>query len=47
MLQETALSELRKLQREGPREDEIRGALEADRRDRETAERTNSYWLNR
>ncbi|CAM9595638.1 unnamed protein product [Ascophyllum nodosum] len=46
MLQETALSELRKLQREGPREDEIRGALEADRRDRETAERTNSYWLN-
>lgn len=26
--------------------DEIKGAVEADRRDRETAERTNAYWLH-
>lgn len=47
MLKETTMSELKKLQAEGPREEEIKGAVEADRRDRETAERTNVYWLQR
>lgn len=47
LLQSTTMSELKKLQEEGPRPEEIRGAVEADRRDRETAERTNAYWLHR
>lgn len=47
LLQATTMSELTKLQREGPREEEIKGAVEAYRRDRETAQRTNSYWLHR
>lgn len=47
MLKETTMSELKKLQVEGPQEEEIKGAVEADRRDRETAERTNAYWLQR
>lgn len=46
LLQATTMSELRKLQEDGPREDEIRAAVEADRRDMETAERTNAYWLH-
>ena len=40
------MTELRKLQEDGPRDDEIRAAVEADKRDMETAERTNSYWLH-
>lgn len=40
------MAELKKLQEEGPRQEEINGAVEADRRERETAERTNSYWLH-
>lgn len=46
LLQATTISELRKLQEDGPREDEIRAAVEADRRNMETAERTNAYWLH-
>ncbi|CAM9691194.1 unnamed protein product [Scytosiphon promiscuus] len=46
LLRATTLSELKRLQELGPREDEIKGAVEADRRDRETAERTNAYWLH-
>ncbi|CAM9334409.1 unnamed protein product [Ectocarpus fasciculatus] len=46
LLRATTLSEIKRLQQSGPREDEIRGAVEADRRDSETAERTNAYWLH-
>lgn len=46
LLRATTLSEIKRLQDSGPREDEIKGAVEADRRDRETAERTNAYWLH-
>ncbi|CAM9743444.1 unnamed protein product [Ectocarpus sp. 12 AP-2014] len=46
LLRATTLSEIKRLQQTGPRQDEIRGAVEADRRDSETAERTNAYWLH-
>lgn len=46
LLRATTLSEIKRLQQSGPREDDIRGAVEADRRDSETAERTNAYWLH-
>ncbi|CAM9682109.1 unnamed protein product, partial [Discosporangium mesarthrocarpum] len=46
LLHAKTLEELERLQEVGPSSEEIQGAIEADRRDRETAERTNTYWLN-
>ncbi|CAM9215205.1 unnamed protein product [Phaeothamnion confervicola] len=39
------VEEVRRLQAEGPTETEVKNAVQADRRDRETQMRTNSFWL--